>query len=327
MTINSKTTKRYAALDFGTYSTLLLVAREDATRELVEETELFRVTRLGADTAQTGRLTPDGIARTIAAARGFLDIVRAGTADIAGVAAATSAVRDAANRDVFLQECRDLLGAPPLLLSGNDEAVTAFLGAASDQDPAARIVHIDIGGGSTELSAGQRDECLQSHSLNIGSARLAERFDLFETVPRAQQERARQAVRKAVAAAITDLEDRIAGRRPPQIVASGGTATTYASMQLGLTEYRREAVHGFVSTERKTAEACDNLFDMSVAERRKIPGIEPGRAPVLPAGLVILGEILHGLGSSAFTVTTRGLRFGLVRQLQRGDIAPTWQLR
>ena len=318
---------RFAVLDFGSYSTLLLVARPTPDGSLVEVQEEFRVTRLGEGTDRTGALEPEAVERTIAAARDFLARIQPGGEDpVAGIAAATSAVRDARNREIFLDACGRLLGAPPLLLTGEEEAKAVFLGAASDQPKETLLCTADIGGGSTEISIGRRDRCIQSRSIDIGSARLAQRFDLFDRVPGERMEQARQAVRKILDGEASDLLSHIPARGEPlRALASGGTATTYTSMRQELAEYRREAVHGFTDTEQEVRAACEYLFTLSSEERARLPGIEPGRAPVLPAGLIVVGEWLRWLGRASVTVTTRGLRFGLARRMQCGDLEPTWR--
>jgi exopolyphosphatase/guanosine-5'-triphosphate,3'-diphosphate pyrophosphatase len=177
-------TPAVAALDLGTNSFLLLLLRETAGGALERVSEPCRIVRLGQGVDRTGRLAPEAIARGLRAIRELLaETAWAGTAGV-GIAAATSAVRDAANRDEFLAPCAELLGGRPVLLSGDNEARTVFTGASSELAPGQAGVCVDIGGGSTELAAGFPGDYRAGLSVNVGCVRLAERFGLENAAAR-----------------------------------------------------------------------------------------------------------------------------------------------
>jgi exopolyphosphatase/guanosine-5'-triphosphate,3'-diphosphate pyrophosphatase len=317
---------RYCALDIGTNSVLLLVAAEDEKGDLQEEHELFRVTRLGEGVGESGRMNPSAIRKTLTAVSEFMaQIHREPGTRIVGLAATTSAARDAENRDEFLEPCSKLLGKTPLVLNGDEESRTVFLGATSDQPPDCPCVTVDIGGGSTEAALGTRARCVHAVSLDVGCVRFGERFGLYETADDRQIAAARQAVREHVTPVCAEIA-KFSAQWPAnlRLLASGGTATTFAALRRKLTKYDRHAVHGYTDTEPAVADVMQRLFLMPSTGRAALPGVTPGRAPVLPAGLLILSEFLRACGVPRFAVTTRGLRFGMVRRLQRGDIPPTW---
>jgi len=313
-----------AALDLGTNTVLLLTCRERADGALAEQDELCRVTRLGQDFDATGRLADVAMRRTLAAVEEFAAQAAGGSARGLAVAAATSAVRDARNRDAFLARCAQVLGRPPLVLSGADEALTIFRGATSDRPADAFVVNIDVGGGSTEMSAGFGSNCLHSASLPLGCVRFGERFGLFEVPEPGAADAARGAARELLAPACAEIRGTRPGASAAAVVVSGGAATTYAAMRLGLHDFDRVAVHGCTGRETDVADTVLSLLGMPSAERALLPGITPGRASVLPAGLLILSEALRLLDAAEFGVTTRGLRFGLLLRLRAGEIAPTW---
>ncbi|OPZ27424.1 MAG: Guanosine-5'-triphosphate,3'-diphosphate pyrophosphatase [Lentisphaerae bacterium ADurb.BinA184] len=317
--------RNFATLDIGTNSTLLLLAREQADGTLVEDRELFRITRLGRGLGATGRLSPEAVRATLDAVGEFMAAARAWPLrPLFGVAAATSAVRDAANRADFLGPCRDLLGCEPRTLDGDEEAQTVFLGAASDRPAGRPVVTIDIGGGSTEVVAGVPEACRYRVSLDMGCVRFGERFRLYEVAESADTEAARGAIRETLAGVPAGVRRAVGGAGGFEVVASGGTATTFAAVEQALETYDRGRVHGFVSPAAAVESLALRLLGMPSARRAQVPGLEAGRAAVLPAGLLILAEALRALGAERFTVTTRGLRFGLARRLQAGTLDAQW---
>ncbi len=380
------TPQAVAALDIGTNSVVLLLLERQADGTLRRRLEPARVTRLGEDTARTGKLKPEAIERTLAAVAELMRTLHTAAPDCAGVAVATSAVRDAANGAEFLARCTEILGAPPRLLSGDEEADTMFLGAASDQPPGAHCLCTDIGGGSTELAAGTPGLCGFRTSLDLGCVRLAEAHHLFSRAAPADIAAARKTtvalLRKvcrgdAILASprtplergtapvlfntkscgarrrITRCQDERAtiacdlrnsavkekracgtlrgiqggrGRPPLTVLACGGTATTFAAMATGVVPFDPERIHGMRFNGACIDGWAERLLPLSPEERAAHnPGLSPDRAPVLPAGLLILGEILRAFGAPEVSVTTRGLRHGLCLRLLAGELMPTWR--
>ncbi len=316
----------YAALDFGTNSVLLLLAGgADFRIAPVEKKEWCAITRLGEGAAGAARcLQPGPMRRTIEAAAGFLAELGRYSPSGVGVAVATSAVRDAPNRDEFRNACRAAFGWAPLVLSGDQEAEAAFLGATGDQPADRFVITVDVGGGSTELAAGFPGRCLYRCSLALGCVRFGERYGLYDApVPKAVRA-ARREVARLAGAAVDELLAVTGGRRR-RVVASGGTATTYAAWRQALDPYSRLRVHGFRDRREVLADSAETLLRTPLEQRRGLPGIPSERAPVLPTGLLILDEILAALGIAEFQVSTRGLRYGLVLQLRDGTVNASWR--
>ncbi|OGV65913.1 MAG: hypothetical protein A3K19_07895 [Lentisphaerae bacterium RIFOXYB12_FULL_65_16] len=313
-----------AAVDVGTNTVLLLTAEPDGHGGIRELNEASRTTRLGEGLDRTGELLPAAVDRTVTAVREFMALARQSATHGRGVTASTSAARDARNRDLFLSRWQAECGAPPLVFSGDEEARTSFTGIASDQPADRFLIGVDIGGGSTELCAGFGGRLLGSVSLNLGCVRFGERYLLYEIPEADAQAQASEAAAALLRPAARDILALGPRGAQPHVVVCGGTATTFAAMTLGLKPWDRKAVHGFAADAPATAAGMARLFNMPSAERAKLPGVSKGRAAVLPAGLLILGEVLRTLGVEGFTVTTRGLRYGLLLRLQQGDLQPTW---
>lgn len=315
----------YAALDFGTNSVKVLVVRQERTAgPLAFVAEPVCVTRLGAGVDRTRQLAPDALARTLDAVRGFLEEVRRVSPAGTGIATATSAVRDAGNRELFFAGCRELLGAEPQLLSGDTEAETVFCGATADQATDTFCICTDIGGGSTELVAGFPGAIRFRISLDLGCVRLGERFGLLEAADAAQVAAARAAARALLQPAVAQLQAVIPRGRPVHVLASGGTAVTLAAIDAAVPIQNRTAIHGRAVTRAAVDAWTDRLLPLSLTAREATPCLPADRAPVLPAGLLILGELLAALGTDRVIVTTHGLRWGLVTRLSRGHLPPTW---
>jgi exopolyphosphatase/guanosine-5'-triphosphate,3'-diphosphate pyrophosphatase len=316
--------KLWASIDLGTNSCLLLLCEKDDHGRLREVHEQSEIVRLGEGLGDTGHLSEAAIRRTLAALDHHLDCIPRDTTSGVGVAAATSAVRDATNGSDFLKLVSERLGGTPCLFNGEEEALTTFLGAASELRHGQFAVTVDVGGGSTEIAAGTRDDCRLTTSLDLGCVRCGEKFGLLDVATPEAIHALRCHVRKTVAPLRSRIKELSRGRSV-HALASAGTATTLAAYKLEMETYDRKQIHGRQSDCDEIDNAIANLAFLSAEERAKIPGIRPGRAAVLPAGLIILGETLKALGLDEFTVTTRALRYGMVLRLQDGELTPTFR--
>jgi len=273
---------RVAAVDLGTNTTRLLVAavEDGGIEELHRET---RITRLGEGVDERGRLLPVPIARV----RNVLSDYRR-TAESLGaertLLVATSAVRDADNGEAFLGEIEWSYGFDTRLLSGPDEAALMRRGLGPTE-PGTLLV--DIGGGSTELVLDDFDT-----SLPLGSVRFTERHGEDVAV---------------LESAARELLPELA---PVGAVGVAGTITTLAALDLGLPEYDRKRVHGHVLTREGAAAQLDRLAALPLEERRRVPALEPERAPVIVAGAAILVAILDRYDLVGIRVSERGLLHG-----------------
>ena len=295
---------RVGAVDIGTNSTRLLVADVDDGRVADIERET-RVTRLGEGVDERRRLLPVPIARV----RNVLSDYRR-TTELLGVdrtlAIATSAIRDAENGEAFLGEIEWSYGFATRLLSGHDEALMTYRGVTSERAVGEGTVIVDIGGGSTELIAGEPDGVRWHDSLDIGSVRLTERF-VHSDPPTGDE-------LSACAAAVQAL---LAERVPDDFrecataaIGVAGTITSIAALALGLDEYDRERVHGSRLTADELSAQLNRLAAVPVAERRELRPLDPERAPVIVAGAVIAREVLSFFGLAELEISERDILDG-----------------
>ena len=284
---------RVAAVDLGTNSTRLLVADVDGSR-LADVARETRVTRLGEGVDERRRLLPVPITRV----RNTLTDYRR-TAEQLGaertLAIGTSAVRDADNGEAFLGEVEWSYGFVTRLLSGHDEALLTYRGVTSERPVVAGTLIVDVGGGSTELIAGEPDGVRWHDSLDIGSVRLTERF-LGSDPPSVEE----------LAACTADVRALLAERVPDEIregktsaIGVAGTITTLAAL----------ADESPLSAQALSAQ-LDRLARLPVAERRALPSLDPDRAPVIVAGALIARETLSFFNLDELEVSQRDVLDG-----------------
>ncbi|MGH3458203.1 exopolyphosphatase [Aeromicrobium sp.] len=284
---------RVAAIDCGTNSIRLLVAdiTDGTMTELVRE---MRIVRLGQEVDATGRLASGAIERTLGATREYAELIVMLGADEVRFCA-TSAARDAENADEFADGVESILGVRPQVLSGEEEALASFIGATRGLDPHRALV-VDIGGGSTELVVGDGSDVEWSTSLDIGSVRLSERFLPSDPPPVREVTTCMNHLDVVLAPAVAGLEP------VESVVGVAGTVTTVAAHALGLPSYDRDAIHGARLSVDDVRGACLSLVQMSVADRRALPFMHPGRADVIGGGALVLDRVLEQLPLDTGTV-------------------------
>lgn len=291
-----------AAIDCGTNSIRLLIARRDErTGALIDLERHLEMVRLGYGVDRTGRFDPAAIERTLEASRRYRDlIVQHGVDRIRFVA--TSATRDASNREEFIGGVHEILGVTPEVISGDEEAALSFRGAVSTLEglPEGPCVVVDIGGGSTELVLGSQAP-VSRISLDMGSVRLTERH-LRSDPPTAAE----------IAAAVADIDallDRAEQQLPLQeagsLVGVAGTVTTITAVAAGVQEYLPGATHGVNLTIDEAITICGSLLRMTRQERSTYRAIHPGRIDVIGAGALIWAQILRRLEERAGLTHTR----------------------
>jgi len=300
---------RVGAVDIGTNSTRLLVAELDdgAGAPLQTLDRRMRITRLGAGVDATRTLAPDAVDRTVDVLREYRRAIEELGAERVR-ATATSAARDATNRDDFLGPARAALGVEPELLSGEEEARLSFLGATADIDAPSPYLVVDIGGGSTELVVGT-EEPTGLVSLDVGCVRVTEQF--LESDPPAPEELsdAVSVVRDLVADAARGLPG---ATEASTLVGLAGTITTVAAIELGLVAYDRDRIHHFRLTRDAAEDVFRTLATETLDERRQNPGLDPGRADVIVGGAIVLVTILRTLGFGELLVSEADILDGLV---------------
>jgi exopolyphosphatase/guanosine-5'-triphosphate,3'-diphosphate pyrophosphatase len=295
---------RVAAVDIGTNSTRLLVADVDDGR-ITDIERATRITRLGEGVDERRRLLPVPIARVRNVLTDYRRRIEAlGTERT--LAIATSAIRDAENGEAFLGEIEWSYGFATRLLSGHEEALMTYRGVTSERELEAGTVIIDIGGGSTELIAGEPDGVRWHDSLDIGSVRLTERFLHSDPPTAAELDTCGAHARALLGERIPD-EIRSA---TTTAIGVAGTITSIAALALGLEKYDRDRVHGSRLSAEELSEQLNRLAAVPLAERRTFGPLDPDRAPVIVAGAVIAREALAFFGLDALQISERDILDG-----------------
>jgi exopolyphosphatase / guanosine-5'-triphosphate,3'-diphosphate pyrophosphatase len=303
---------RVAGVDIGTNSARLLVG-EITEREgpLVSLERRMTITRLGQGVDSSRRLAPEAIDRTLDALRDY----RAVMDSIGGVeavrATATSAARDATNRDDFFAPAAEILGTELELLSGDDEAALSFLGATTELNGAGDPPYlvVDIGGGSTEFVVGTT-EPEGKMSVDIGCVRITEAW-LHSDPPAAEElSQAVHVVREHVLDVIREVPG---AKSAKTLIGLAGTVTSVAAIELGLAEYDATRIHHSRLSRASVEEVFRTLATESADERRHNPGLEAGRVDVIVGGVIILVTILRTMGFDEVLVSEADILDGLVR--------------
>ena len=301
---------RVAAVDMGTNSIRLLVAAP-ADGDVAEIARDMVITRLGHGVDRTVRLAPAALRRTMDVLERYAQRARALGAERIRVGA-TSAVRDSADRRLLETEVARITGGPPEILSGEREAELSFLGATRGLDAPPPFLVFDIGGGSTELALGI-DTVEAAASVDVGSVRISERVGPADPPGPGDLE----AMRRLADAALAEASEVIPVSRAATVVGVAGTTTTVQAIALGLDRYDPEAIHRTALTRDAVAEVLERLAGMTIAERRALPVMAPGREDVIVAGTVILGGILDRWGAGSCLVSERDILEGLAIEMVR----------
>ena len=335
-----------AAVDCGTNSTRLLITAGASGADLADIDRRQTVTRLGRGVDASGRLDPAAVEETLACLRAYRSAMDRHRVERVR-AVATSAARDAANRAEFLEAAGEAIGAPVELLTPAAEAALSFRGATAGLDPAGGPwLVLDIGGGSTELAFGPAPAAHgpgdpspggpgpaahcpgdpgpaatgsggpapdpQWHSAEVGCVRLTERY-VHHDPPRPEE--------LAACLQVTELHLDDAARAMPgisagcELVATGGTATTAAAVELGLAAYDRDRVHRFELTRAAAEDVFRTLATESAADRAANPGLHPDRAGVIVAGLCILVKVMRYFDFDRCLVSEADILDGLALSL------------
>jgi exopolyphosphatase/guanosine-5'-triphosphate,3'-diphosphate pyrophosphatase len=290
---------RVAVIDIGTNSTRLLVA--DVQREKVERVVHFDLvtTRLGEGIG-SGYLKKEAIRRTCGTLKHFLERIHSLRVERV-IAAATSAVRDARNREEFLEEARRA-GLEVAVLSGEEEAYLSYLGVVAGLAvERSGLVVMDVGGGSTEFIWPQGD-LLYCRSVNVGAVRMTEGGHDDAAICRL----------------LSPVLEQVRLNSPRHLVGVGGTVTTCAAMVQKLAVYDPDRVHGFVISFKDVEDLLDVLSRCTLEERRRLPGLQPERADIITAGLRIVRLVMRELNISCLQVSETDIMHGLAIKAATG---------
>jgi len=298
---------RFATIDIGTNSVLLLVAERTPEGRFEPVLERAEITRLGRGVDATKRLSAEGMEATLSVLESFAREARQlGAQDVA--VSATSAARDASNGAEFLAAARQRADVTVEIISGKLEAELSFAAVHADfaSEAAGPLLVLDIGGGSTEFIYGNAAGHVEfRHSFDVGAVRLTERF--VRSDPMSAGDRARVEAH---------LRETFKALPPPppaaMLVGVAGTVTTVYAVQHAIDPYDARAVHGGTLSVGELSALVDRLCHRPLEERRALPGMQPKRADVIPAGALILLEAVKALGLDSCRVSDRGLRWGLL---------------
>jgi exopolyphosphatase/guanosine-5'-triphosphate,3'-diphosphate pyrophosphatase len=292
-------TNRVAAIDCGTNSIRLLIA-DMASGRLHDVHREMRIVRLGQGVDATGRFAPDALARTQAALTDYAELLK--RFDVPKVRmVATSATRDAANRDVFFAMTAEVLdpavpGAIAEVISGQEEAELSFNGAVGELDSAAApFVVVDLGGGSTEVVIGDGSGVQASFSADIGCVRLTERCLHSDPPTAAEVAAAREVVRERLGEALRVVPV----ERATTWVGVAGTFTTLAALAQHMTTYDPDAIHLSRVGFPDLLAVCEQLIGMTRKQRAALGPMHEGRVDVIGGGSIVVEELAYALGQRA----------------------------
>ena len=303
---------RVAAIDCGTNSIRLLIAELDGSGGLTDLDRRLEIVRLGQGVDASGEFHPDALQRTFAVVDQYSELIKKAGVPVERVHfVATSASRDARNREVFFTGIKQRLGVLPDVISGATEARLSFIGALSRVSPEGEpVLVMDIGGGSTELITGSAaGEMRSAVSLDIGSVRVTERFLKQNPVANDDLARAAEHIDGLLEGSGVDFASIGAW------IGVAGTATTLAGVHLELEHYDRERVHGAVIRLPALEELLHRLVRMTVYEIRALPSMHPGRADVITGGALVAARVAARLNVKDLIVSESDILDGIALQL------------
>lgn len=303
---------RVGAIDCGTNSIRLLIADLNGDAPLVDVVREMRIVRLGEGVDRTGEFSAAALERTFAACDEYAAILADHPVSSLRFVA-TSASRDARNREVFVQGVKARLGVAPEVISGTEEADLSFLGAVRGLP--SRVVElpvlvVDIGGGSTEFILGEQAPRAAT-SVNVGCVRMTERH-LVDDPPTAAQV---AAVEADVAAAIAVAAATVPIHSAASLVGVAGTVTTVAAMAMGLGAYDPVVLHGARVSAAEVEDVTARLLAMTRAERAALPFMHPGRVDVIGGGAIVLRAIMRATGAPEVIASETDILDGIAYRL------------
>jgi exopolyphosphatase / guanosine-5'-triphosphate,3'-diphosphate pyrophosphatase len=306
---------RRAVIDIGTNSVKLLIAdvEEGAVTPVFEESEQ---TRLGRGFYASHLLQAEAIHDTARAVAQFASIARQKNPESIRVIA-TSAARDATNKEDLLDAVRSAAGLDVEIISGEQEADLVYQGVRSDPALAGqRLLILDVGGGSSEFIIGQHQHPEFVRSFPLGSVRLLESLHPSDPPTRAEMEGCRADLARFFAERIRDVVVPALTRapEPTQLIGTGGAATILARMEYALDKYHRHEIEGAIIPLESVQSWMERLWSMPLQERKKIVGLPKKRADVILTGMAIYERVLLEFGFPRLRASTRGLRFAAVLQ-------------
>ncbi|MGH7165500.1 MAG: hypothetical protein ACREIS_08265 [Nitrospiraceae bacterium] len=302
---------RLAGVDIGTLTCRLLIAEAASDGHLSELHAERKIVRLGEGLERGGGLRPAALARALDVLRAWRELIDSYRVD-AEVVVATSAVREAANREDFVAAVKRETGFEVEVISGEEEAHRTMLGIRSGLPAGVScMLGLDIGGGSTEFILDRPGGPPVVRSVKLGVVRLTEGI-LTHDPPTPQQI---QTARDLVTQAVQEARSQLGPITDTAPVGTAGTITTLAAMALRLPTYEPARIHNYRLTLTTVNELEERILGCAKEQRRGWPGLEAGREDVIVAGTIILRGVMEGLGFSECLVSDYGLREGILLDL------------
>jgi len=310
---DSARTMRLAGIDIGTLTCRLLIADLPHGGRLKEVRSERQILRLGAGVDQTKQLSVVAMDRVLQCLRAWREMIDVSHVD-ATAAVATSAVRDAENRDEFLDRVKREVGFEVELISGEEEARRTMLGIRSGLPPGVTdVLALDIGGGSTEFILDRPGQKPVVRSIDIGVVRLCERHLHHDPPTDGEVQQAREWVARETKAAIADMGN----YQTASFVGTAGTITSLAAMAQKLPAYEPARIHNYQLRLSTIQTLEQTLLSRNKVDRVGLPGLEKGREEVIAAGAIIIRTIMETLGMTSVLVSDLGLRDGVLIDLAK----------
>tara|TARA_B100000315_G_scaffold247599_1_gene276506 strand:- start:583 stop:1602 length:1020 start_codon:yes stop_codon:yes gene_type:complete len=304
----SKPPQHIAGIDLGTNTLRLLITKTGSNGRLTAVYSDQTITRLGERVQHSGTLQYFAMERTIQALQHWRQILLQHNINHP-IIVATSAVRDAKNRDEFLQRVQTDVGFTVKILSGHEEARLTLIGITTGlTPPLTRILAIDIGGGSTEFITTNNGQPDKLYSTDLGVVRLTEKFFISDPVRDDEISEAKHFILDRLQA----VKDKIGNIEDRRLIGTAGTITTLAVMDQQLKNYDARKVHQYCIHLEAIQRIRKSCVNKTIAARRIMTGIEAGRADVIVAGILILQLIMENLGFANVFVSEFGLREGIL---------------
>jgi exopolyphosphatase/guanosine-5'-triphosphate,3'-diphosphate pyrophosphatase len=305
---------RLAAIDIGTNSIRSIIVDVDDKKQIRVLDDEKETTRLGEGMGKSPRLSRDAVQRAVRTLQRMTDIVRGfGVRKLQAVA--TSAVREAPNRDFFLRRVENEVGLKVRVISAEEEAWLAFLSMLHHFDLGKqRFFGLDIGGGSAALIFGLGHHVENIHCLPLGAVRLTEKFLHSDSVSDDDFNAMRKHIKQHL------LPIRNAGEVGAQLlIGSGGTMTTLAELHKALQREKYAGVHGYELNRAQVQHVLEVLCRKSLKERRDLPGLNPDRADIIVAGVTVVNQVMKMFDLNVLKVSDRGIREGLILKMITGE--------
>jgi exopolyphosphatase/guanosine-5'-triphosphate,3'-diphosphate pyrophosphatase len=296
---------KHAVIDIGTNTCLLIIAETENIGTMNVIADIHAIARLGAGVDRSKHIQEDAYERLKRILLSHKKIIDENNT-VFTTAIGTSALRDADNRKEIIQRVKDDCGFEIELLSGSDESRWSYRGALFGLHNLYGVIGaLDIGGGSTELSFGHNGKYEHGKSLNIGAVRITERF-----LSKKNSESIKSA-RDYIRSEINNGFD--ANLTIDKLIGVAGTPTALAAMKLGLQTFDAKKVNGTILSAYELQHMSEEIFSISCEELiKKFPAVHPSRSDILPAGTMILFEIMNFLQIDEVQVSTYGLRYGIM---------------